>query len=107
MEGEARTPPEPLDDLRVLVGGLVVWHDMDLLGCGHLGLDGVQEADELLMPAALHAAAGHAAFKHVQRGEQGGGAVPPVVVGRQTRGPDMVPQRPFFSGRPGWVRSSA
>ena len=73
-------PPKPFDDFRVLVGGVVVEHDMDLLGCGHFALDGVQEADELLMPVSLHAPADDAAFEHVQCGEQGG-AVPLVVMG--------------------------
>jgi len=33
------------------------------------------------MPVALHAAADHGALEHVERGEQGGGAVALVVVG--------------------------
>ena len=66
----------------------------------HLGLDGVEEADELLMPVALHTAADDLARSYVQPGEQGGGAIADVVVG-------MVPQRPRLSGRPGWVRSNA
>ena len=53
MKGEAGMPPEPLDDLRVLVGGVVVQHDMDLLGGGHFAFDGVQETDELLVPMTL------------------------------------------------------
>lgn len=48
MKGETEMPPEPFDDLRVLVGSVVVEHDMDLLGCGHLGLNGAEEADEFL-----------------------------------------------------------
>ena len=87
MEGEARMPPEPFDDLRVRVGSVVVEHDMDLLGGGHLGFDGVEEADELLMPVALHAASDDAAFEHVQRGEQRGGAVPLVVMGQGAASP--------------------
>ena len=62
-------PPEPLDDVRVLVGDVVVEHDMDLLGCGYVAFDGVQEADELLMPMASYAAADNAAFEHVQRSD--------------------------------------
>ncbi len=34
----------------------------------------LREADELLMPVALHAAADDLAFKHVESGEQRGGA---------------------------------
>ena len=50
---------------------------------GHLRLDGVEEADELLMPVALHVAADDGAVEHVERGEQRGGAVALVVVGHR------------------------
>ena len=71
---------ESLDDLGVLVGGVVVDDGVHQLACGHLGLDGVEEADELLVAVTLHTAADDAAVDHVERGEQGGGAVPLVVV---------------------------
>jgi hypothetical protein len=48
---------------------------------GDLSLNGVKEANELLMPMMLHAAADDAPFQHVQRGEQRGGAVPDVIMG--------------------------
>ena len=41
------------------------------------------------------------AVQHVERGEERRRAVALVVVGHGAR------PRPFFSGRPGWVRSSA
>ena len=44
-------------------------------------LDGVEEADELLMAVALHVAADDRAVEHVERGEQRRRAVPLVVVG--------------------------
>lgn len=81
VKGEATMPPEPIDDLWMLVSGVVVEHDMDLFARRHLGLDGVQETNELLMPVALHAPADDAAFQHIQRGKQSRGAVPFVVVG--------------------------
>ena len=80
MEGEALVPPEPLDDLGMLVGRIVVEHDMDLLAGRHLILDDVQEADELLVGVALHAPADDAAFEHVEGGKQCGSAVPLIVV---------------------------
>jgi hypothetical protein len=43
------------------------------------------------MPVTLHAAADDLAFEYVEGSEQR----------------VMVPKRPGFSGRPGWVRSSA
>ena len=73
---------------------------MDDLAGRHVRFDGVEEADELLVPVALHAAAEHAPVEHVEGGEQGGGAVALVVVGHGAA-------RLFFMGRPGWVRSSA
>ena len=69
MEGEAFVPTKPFDDLGVLVSGIVVEHDVNLLVGRNLVLDGVQEADELLMGVPLHAAADNAAFQHVEGGE--------------------------------------
>ena len=51
------------------------------LSARQLGLDGVEEADELLVPMALHVAPDHRAVEHVERGEQRRGAVALVVVG--------------------------
>ena len=65
----------------MLVGGVIVEDDVDGLAGGNLALDGVEEADELLMAVALHAAADHRAVEHVERGEQGGRAVALVIVG--------------------------
>jgi hypothetical protein len=67
---------------------------------GHLGIDGVEEADELLVAVALHVLADDGAVEHVDGGKQRGRAVPLIVV---RHGADL----PFFMGRPGWVRSSA
>jgi transposase len=67
----------------VLVGGVVVDDGVNRLTGRHRGLDLVEEADKLLMPVALHVAADHRAVQHVQRGEQGGGAVADVVVGHR------------------------
>ena len=63
-------------------------------------LDGVQEADELLMAVALHAAAQNRPLQHVERGKQLCRAVALVVVG-----PGGRPTG--FRAKPGWVRSSA
>ena len=56
----------------MLVGGVVVEDDVDDLAGRHLGLDRVEEADELLMAVALHVAADDGAIEDVERGEQGG-----------------------------------
>ena len=47
---------------------------------GDLRLDGVEEADELLMAVALHVAADDGAVEDVEGREQRGGAVTLVVV---------------------------
>src|SRR5512134_3841808 len=56
---------------------------MNDLACRHLRLDGIEEADELLMPMALHAAADDGTFQDIQCGEQRGRAVALVVVGHR------------------------
>ncbi len=80
MEYPTRMPLQPRDDLRGLVSSVVIQDGMDLFARGNLSLDGVKEANELLMPMMLHAAADNAALQHVQRGEQRGGAVSDVVM---------------------------
>src|SRR5437667_1484652 len=69
--GEVEDKPpmffEPLHDVGMLVGGIVVDDDMDRLFLGHSGLDDVEKPDELLMAMALHALADHLALKNVER----------------------------------------
>jgi len=64
----------------VFVRGVVVEHGVDHLAGRDLALDGVEEADEFDVAVTLHAAADHRAVEHAERGEQGGGAVPLVIV---------------------------
>src|SRR5262245_29740589 len=71
---------EPGADLGMLVGAVIVEDGMDDLAGRHLALDGVEETNELLVPVALHAAADNLAVEHVERREQGGGAVALVIV---------------------------
>jgi hypothetical protein len=80
LEDEAGVPAEPPHHLGVLVGGVVVEDDVDHLACGHLGLDGVEDADELLVLVALYAAADDRAFRHVEGGDQGVRAIRDAVV---------------------------
>src|SRR5205823_7183046 len=72
---------EPLHDVGVLVGGIVVDDDMDRLFLGHSGLDDVEKPDEFLMAMALHALADHLALKDIERREQGGDAMALVIMG--------------------------
>src|ERR1700689_4910770 len=81
MEDPARMIGEPLLDLGMLVGGVVVGDGMDNPAGPDSALDGVKELDELLVGVTGHAAADHGAVEDVEGGEQGGGAVALVVVG--------------------------
>ena len=80
MEGPARMTAEPGADLGVLVGGVVVDNGVDDLAGRDGTVDGIEEADELLMPVALHVAADHLAVEHVERGKQSGRPMALVVV---------------------------
>ena len=62
MEDEARVAGEPTQDLGEFVAAVVVEDHVDHLAGRHGGLDGVEEAQEFLLPVALHAAAEHGAF---------------------------------------------
>src|SRR5215207_1146281 len=83
VEGDARVAGEPGDHLGLLMGGVVVEDDVDELAGRDRRLDGVEEADNLLMPVALHAASEHGAVQDIEGGEQCGGAVALVVVGHR------------------------
>ena len=100
VEGPARMTRQPGHYFGVFVGGIVVEDDVDELASRDLALDGIEKANKFAMAVALHAAADHRPVEHAERGEQGGGAVPLVIVRR-------VWQRPGLIGSPGWVRSSA
>src|SRR3954463_5577963 len=78
---EAGVAGEPSQHLWLLVGGVVVEDDVDDLADRDLCLDGIEEADELLMPVALHAASEQGAVEDIKGGEQGGGAVALVIMG--------------------------
>ncbi len=71
----------------MLVGGVIVEDDVDHFAGRHLGLDRVEEADELLMAMALHVAADDSTFEDIERGEKGRGAMALVVVGHGAEPP--------------------
>jgi hypothetical protein len=76
---EMARQPSPHDGM--LVDGVVVEDRVDCLAGGDLAFDGVEKANELLMPVALHVAPDDGSVEHVHGGEQRGRAVPLVVVG--------------------------
>ena len=63
------------------MGGVVVEDGVDRLVGWRGAFDGIEKADEFLMGMALHAAAEDNAIESVEGGEQGGGAVPLVIMG--------------------------
>ena len=65
----------------MLVGAVVVEDDVDGLALGNVPFDPVEEADELLMPVALHVLPDDRSVQHVERGEERRRAVAFVVVG--------------------------
>ena len=90
VEDETRMPRQPGSGFGVLVRAVIVEDHVDDLAGGDLGLDRVQEADEFLVPVALHAAANDLAVEHVEGGKQGGGAVALIdAMGRAARACDL------------------
>ena len=81
MKGPAGMPRQPGDDLGMLVAAVVVEDHVDHLAGRYGGLDGAQEAQELLVPVALHATAEDRAVEDVESSEQGGDAVAEIIVG--------------------------
>ena len=73
MERPSGMALEPLLDLGVLVGGVVVEDHVDALAGGNVALDDIEKADERLMAVALHVAADDSAVEHVQGGKERGG----------------------------------
>ena len=98
VEVETGVPFQPPFDFRRLVGGVVIDNQVDIQAGKGLAVDPVQEANELLAPVALQTLPDDRAVEHVERREQGRRTVALVI---------MVPARPFFMGKPGWLRSRA
>jgi hypothetical protein len=73
-----------LANLRMLVGRVVIDDCVDRLSGRHLRFDGVEEANELLVPVALHVMADDGAVENVESGKQRGGAMAFVVVGHRS-----------------------
>ena len=59
VECPARVAREPSLHFGMLMSRVVVDDGLDRLAGGHLALDSVEEADEILVPVLLHAAADH------------------------------------------------
>ena len=80
VQMEARMPLEPALYRGGLVGGIIIDDQMQVeIGQRPL-VDGLEKAEELAMPVAGHAFADDGAVEHVERREQGRGAVALVVM---------------------------
>ena len=70
MSGEVQVEPgmfvQPLADVLVFVGGVVVADQVDRQIFGNLTIDGLEELQPLLMPMARHTLPDHHAGQHVQ-----------------------------------------
>ena len=89
MEGEARVPLEPLADLGMLVGGVVVEDYVDRLAGGHPRFDQIEKADEFLVAMPLHVAADYGPVEHIERRKERGRPVALIVV-RHSSGPSLL-----------------
>lgn len=81
MDMESRIPLEPSFDLFVLMGGIVVANDMDVLFLGNIAADQVEEANPFLVAVLFHTGADDLATERIHRGEQRGCSIAFVVVG--------------------------
>jgi hypothetical protein len=100
VQMEAAMIGEPALHRGRLVRPVVVEHEMNIQMPLHAPVDTLEELDELFRAMPGMALADDKARLHVKRSEQRRGAVALVVW-------VIVAARPFFKGRPGWVRSSA
>jgi len=80
-------PVEPLHDLGMLVRRVIVEDHVDDLSRWEIRFDSVQEANEFLMPMALHAATDNLALENIECGEEGRRAVAFVIMGHRAGAP--------------------
>ncbi len=97
---EAGPLRQPESYLGMLVGGVVVYDQMNIKSLRHGLIDALEEPKELLMTVACLALRQDSAGGDVKGGKQGGGAMANVVVGDSF---DVSKSH----GQHGWVRSSA
>lgn len=80
MHGEPRMFHEPLLDLRVLVGGIVVADQMQFFALARLALNLAQEVEPFAVTVVLITAGDDRTIEGIERREQGRGAVTLVVM---------------------------
>ena len=77
----ARPLGQPIANLRMSVGGVVIDDEMDLVGWRNVLIEMPQEGEKLLMAVAGLACGEHLAVGDVQGGKQGGGAMANIIMG--------------------------
>ena len=85
-------PGQPLADVLVLKGGVVIKDHMHGLVYRNVVFQPIEETDELLMPVALHVAPEDRAIEHVERGKKRGAAVALIVMGQSATMPALQRQ---------------
>ena len=85
MPAPAGRMVEPACDLRPHMRREIVENDVDVKVLGHLGVDGLEEGEDVLRGVVLASLVEHLAAGHVERGEEIDGAVALVVVGHGAR----------------------
>ena len=88
MHVEPGMAVEPAGDRGMFMGGVIVGDDMDVeIGRG-LGIDGFEKGEPLLMAVTRRQAGDQLALEIIERGKQGQGAVPHVIMGLGANMPD-------------------
>jgi len=78
---KARVLVEPCCHFGMLVGGIVVEHEVKIEFRWGVAVDGSQEAQELLTAVALHALPDHRPGGDIEGGDQRGRAVALIIMG--------------------------
>src|SRR6516225_10589511 len=98
MHVEARMPLQPLIDPRVFMSGVIVSNNVDVEIGRALLVDQCEKGEPFLMTMARREVGDKLAVEIIERGEQGQGAVPYVIMGLGGRaGPDKARSRPRTS----------
>jgi len=93
---ESRIPFEPGFDLFVLMGGVIVADDMDVLSLGNIAADQVEKANPFLVAMLIHAGANDFAAEGIHCGKQRGCAIALVIMGHRLASA-LLERKPWLS----------
>ena len=80
MERPSGVVRKPFEDLGMFVGSVIVDDGVDDFAGRHIPFDGVEKANEFLMPMLLHAASDDRPIQNIQRGKERRRAITLVVM---------------------------